>query len=792
MRWLLLIWTTLLSINIAFSQEKKPIIVGQKTLSTNQGQAITIELTDLHVEEQPTGHGNDGDDDSGNGGENDDDGDNENNGEGEDNEDNGEGEEDDDDDGDGKGKDQDKNKEKDKGKGKEKDKGKDKDGDRTASYPAGYTLEVFGGPHYSVSGTTVTPATDFTGVLTVDVRVRNDKHASAKYGLKITVNAVQEPPSQNIAPTITGQSVLTTTVNTPVTIRLSDLIVTDPDNAYPDGFTLGIVPGDHYLVQGHVVTPESDFTGDLAVRVWVNDGANDSPPFDLKIQVVAVENVRPVVIGQIPLSISQDQSVQIVLSHLLVRDADNAYPADFSLQVFAGENYSASENLITPAEGFTGDLFVRIAVNDGEASSEIFPLKITVVPAANDQPVITGQAGIRILEGQSLDIEFSHLVVHDNDDRYPQDFSLQVFEGDHYTLSGRTVTPDAGFLGTLSVKVAVHDGKTPSDPFPLKVQVVQGDQLAIVSQRSLEVPEDSSLFISLSDLVVNDPGKVYPQGFVLQMLAGENYDVRNDRIKPRRDFHGNLTVPVTVRGEGKTSAPFPLLVVVTPVNDAPELLRLPTEPIAAAEAGPWPVAEGIDVADVDDDHLLFAEIEFDPDVYQPGVDRFEYASSESIHTVFDADRGVLFLLGRASLPDYQSLIRSVSYHYIQSADSSQAGVKTIYIRLNDGKDTSPDYQRLLLFQTGPELEIPSAFTPNNDRANDTWRITLGDRVEKLNAFIRVYDRKGNMVFETTQLDTEWDGHYGGEPLPADVYFYTIEMDLAYKKVSYKGIVSILR
>jgi gliding motility-associated-like protein len=97
-----------------------------------------------------------------------------------------------------------------------------------------------------------------------------------------------------------------------------------------------------------------------------------------------------------------------------------------------------------------------------------------------------------------------------------------------------------------------------------------------------------------------------------------------------------------------------------------------------------------------------------------------------------------------------------------------------------------------MFETQLALQIPSAFTPNNDQANDTWKITPMKQVERLSAFVRVYDKRGNTVFESSGLENEWDGIFNGSPLPADVYFYTIEMDLSYRKISYKGVVAILR
>jgi gliding motility-associated-like protein len=765
-------------------QSKKPEITGQRELFTNAGQPITLQLTDLYVEETAdntdgsAGGNNDNPGDNSGGVDDVDDGHGGNNG------------------GDGKGGDKG---EKDKDKGKDKDKDKDKDkgkghggNDRTLAYPQGYTLEVFTGKNYSVSGTTVTPDPAFTGILTVEVRVRNDRHASKKYDLKITVNPVNNPP-QNKAPVITGQLPLNTPKDSPLKVKLSDLQVTDPDDEYPSGFSLQLMPGDKYAVDEMTITPQSGFTGELIVPVTVNDGTNESKPFNLKIDVLENPNVTPQITGQIPLSISRNQSVKVVPAYLLVSDPDNSYPVDFTLNIFEGENYTLQGSTVQPDHDFTGDILVKVSVHDGKASSNVFELKISVTPAANVKPVISGQTGIKLPEGQSLEIKLSHLVVEDPDNRYPQDFTLLVLPGNDYTVSNNTITPVNGFLGTMAVKVSVNDGQISSEPFDLHVEVVAPDRLEIVGQKFLEIAEDSAIVVRLSDLSVNDPGNTSSDGLTLQVLSGENYDVTANAIRPHRDFYGNLTVPVTVRRNETTSAPFSLLVVVAPVNDPPVLLNVETDPVLATGSAPWNITATLEVADVDDDHVLFAEVGFRQGSYESGKDQLLIDTHENIRGVFDTQSGVLFLVGRAPLADYQSLLRSLKYSNKRSADSIDlTGPKTVYLRLNDGKDTGPEAERALLFDTRVALEIPSAFTPNNDHANDTWKITPVKQAESIKAFIRVYDKRGNMVFETSGLENEWDGILNGTPLPADIYFYTIEMDLSYRKVNYKGVVAILR
>jgi len=71
----------------------------------------------------------------------------------------------------------------------------------------------------------------------------------------------------------------------------------------------------------------------------------------------------------------------------------------------------------------------------------------------------------------------------------------------------------------------------------------------------------------------------------------------------------------------------------------------------------------------------------------------------------------------------------------------------------------------------PLYELPNTFTPNGDGFNDLF-------VPRLNRFIakvdfKVYNQWGNLVFETTDPNLNWNGHdLKGNKLPDDVYYYT--------------------
>jgi gliding motility-associated-like protein len=70
------------------------------------------------------------------------------------------------------------------------------------------------------------------------------------------------------------------------------------------------------------------------------------------------------------------------------------------------------------------------------------------------------------------------------------------------------------------------------------------------------------------------------------------------------------------------------------------------------------------------------------------------------------------------------------------------------------------------------IHAPSAFTPNNDGLNDVFRIISSDLTIDFRLYI--FDRHGQMIFETDDIDQGWDGTVKGSPAPPDVYVYMIK------------------
>ena len=69
------------------------------------------------------------------------------------------------------------------------------------------------------------------------------------------------------------------------------------------------------------------------------------------------------------------------------------------------------------------------------------------------------------------------------------------------------------------------------------------------------------------------------------------------------------------------------------------------------------------------------------------------------------------------------------------------------------------------------IVMPNGFTPGNGR-NSQFKVILKG-MASLNHF-RVYNRWGQVVFETTNISEGWDGTFNGEPQPLGVYVYQVE------------------
>ncbi|MBL4560870.1 MAG: T9SS type A sorting domain-containing protein [Labilibaculum sp.] len=334
------------------------------------------------------------------------------------------------------------------------------------TYPDNFNLIIEEGINYTVQNNVITPNLDFNGNLSVPVIVNDGISNSPEFITNIKITAV------NDVPVISGTySTFETLEDKSIAILLTDLIVIDPDNTYPDDYTLTITSGDNFSLQGHTITPNQEFSGVLNISLTINDGFDNSNKFQTTINVVDVNDIPEITGVKKDCKIKEDAPFSISLTDILVIDPDNIYPDDFTLIIKEGINYTVQENTIIPTADFYGFLNVPLLVNDGDNNSQEYIINLEVI-SVNDVPVITGTTkDFLTKEEASLNITLTDFTVYDPDNTFPQDYTLIIGSGANYGINLSSVTPNINFFGNIVVTVKVSDGELESEEYQITITV---------------------------------------------------------------------------------------------------------------------------------------------------------------------------------------------------------------------------------------------------------------------------------------------------------------------------------
>lgn len=68
------------------------------------------------------------------------------------------------------------------------------------------------------------------------------------------------------------------------------------------------------------------------------------------------------------------------------------------------------------------------------------------------------------------------------------------------------------------------------------------------------------------------------------------------------------------------------------------------------------------------------------------------------------------------------------------------------------------------------IYIPNTFTPNGDGLNDTFGVA-GEAILEFN--MKIFNRWGQLIYETSNANDRWDGTFLGEMVPSGTYVYKV-------------------
>jgi gliding motility-associated-like protein len=132
-------------------------------------------------------------------------------------------------------------------------------------------------------------------------------------------------------------------------------------------------------------------------------------------------------------------------------------------------------------------------------------------------------------------------------------------------------------------------------------------------------------------------------------------------------------------------------------------------------------------------------------------------------------------LSNATIADpIASPLDNVTYTVTATNDAGCRDEDSVIIKLNAPND----------------IFVPTAFTPNGDGKNDTFKPYIGRSFTLLD--FTVYDRWGEKIF-TTKKENGWDGKINGQPQNSGIYVWILKANDEHGSIiNKKGIVALIR
>jgi gliding motility-associated-like protein len=101
----------------------------------------------------------------------------------------------------------------------------------------------------------------------------------------------------------------------------------------------------------------------------------------------------------------------------------------------------------------------------------------------------------------------------------------------------------------------------------------------------------------------------------------------------------------------------------------------------------------------------------------------------------------------------------------------QAGEYYVYVVDENGCSDQSDLSIINVVPRS-ELFVPNSFTPNSDRHNELF-IIHAQNIRSFN--MKIFDRWGDVLFESDNIEKHWDGTFNGNKLVQDKYLYVIDI-----------------
>jgi gliding motility-associated-like protein len=169
--------------------------------------------------------------------------------------------------------------------------------------------------------------------------------------------------------------------------------------------------------------------------------------------------------------------------------------------------------------------------------------------------------------------------------------------------------------------------------------------------------------------------------------------------------------------------------------------------------------------------------------------------------VIQSDGPVIFCKGESVLLNVPKVVGHTYQWFLGGSAISGAtqdtlrvnkeGVYTVNVQSVFGCKSSSAAPVTVLIPCEASIWLPDVFTPNGDGINDILMPVLPG-IKKFRCF-KIYNRWGQLIFESRDKSKGWDGTYLGKAQPIETYVWQIEgEDIAGKVYTKSGLFSLIR
>jgi gliding motility-associated-like protein len=118
------------------------------------------------------------------------------------------------------------------------------------------------------------------------------------------------------------------------------------------------------------------------------------------------------------------------------------------------------------------------------------------------------------------------------------------------------------------------------------------------------------------------------------------------------------------------------------------------------------------------------------------------------------------------------------------------GVYPVTLIVTDEKGCADTLTKAVEVFPDVHLYVPNAFSPNGDRINEVF-LRIGRGISRYE--LQIFNRWGELIFTTTELQQGWDGSFKGKASPPDNYTWKISYHTIHgERKELAGNVSLLR